>query len=59
MSDIFTEHLFQKVLLSKRKIRNLLGSWFTKAFCADQKLFADFHNCQNVCAGNLSPPKLP
>jgi hypothetical protein len=43
MSNIFTEHLFQKVLLSKRKIRNLLGSWFTKAYFVTilQKLFAD------------------
>jgi hypothetical protein len=33
----------QKVLLSKRNIRNLLGSWFTKAYFVPirQKLFAD------------------
>ena len=44
MSDIFTEHLFQKVLLSKKKIRNLLGSWFVPIL---QKLFAVIYNLKN------------
>ena len=42
----------QKVFLSNRKIRNLLGSWFTKTFSVQilQKLFAVFHNLEKVCA---------
>jgi hypothetical protein len=63
MSDLFTENLWQtkescsqKVFLTNREIRNLLGSWSTKAFCADsremigavllqfEKFCADFHD---------------
>jgi hypothetical protein len=53
----------QKEFLSIGRLRNLLGIWFTNAFCADsseiicsflqfEKYRADFHNCKNFCAGN-------
>jgi hypothetical protein len=74
--DIFIENSWQakgsrsqKVFLSDRKIRNLLGSRFTNWHFVQilQKLIAvfynlkifpsDFQNCNNFCAGNLFPPK--